>query len=424
MTTIAPAQPKPQREIRWFWSLILFLCLLLAGTCTLGSVFWALWYQSREVIPSTLLITREADYGVDEPDAYYFAPLDIKIIEAALEDEELFNRALNSEPQSTSIEVVAVVTNTPLPTAASTFAPTETAAPTNTAVPTASNTPRPTVAPTDTTEPTATAEPTNTAAPTASPTPRPTNTTIPTRTNTPLPTATSTALPTASHTAVPPVVNTQPPPPTITPSPTITATPEGIPPRPTTIPPATTPTMTPINTPTVTHTPPSTPTHTATATLAPPSTNTPTATATPSFTPTPTATSVSQLLSQNQPAFSSSNRNNGFGPDKAVDGSLGTAWASQDPAAGAEWLYVDLGSVATITQVTIQWDIAYAQGYQIQVSTDTVNWITPYSTSSGDGGADVVAVSASGRYIRIYATQLGGASYYSIRELEIYGSIP
>ncbi|MCB0037031.1 MAG: hypothetical protein KDE51_23535, partial [Anaerolineales bacterium] len=142
-TTVVSSRPKQARESRWFWSLILFLCLLLAGTCTLGSVFWALWYQSREVIPSTLLVTREADYGVDDPDEYYFAPLDIKIIEAALEDEELFNKALNSEPQSASIEVVAIITNPPTKTAAPTVIPTETSAPTNTAVPTASNTPRP-----------------------------------------------------------------------------------------------------------------------------------------------------------------------------------------------------------------------------------------------------------------------------------------
>lgn len=447
-TTVAPSQSTQatqERESRWFWSLILLLCLLLAGTCTLVSVFWALWYQSREAIPSTLLVTREADYGVDDPDEYYFAPLDMKIIEAALEDEEMFTRALNSEPKTAFIEVVAVVTNTPSATAEPTVEPTDTAEPTNTAEPTASSTstPRPTVRPTNTVEPTDTTEPTNTAEPTASSTPRPTNTIRPTRTNTPFPTATNTPVPTASNTPVPPVVNTQPPPPTITPS--STATTSVFPPRPTTPPTGSTPTITPTPgtaatatststftpaaptatlTPTPTNTPASTPTNTPTATIPPSFTPTSSPTATPTLTPTPTNTPTSQLLSQNQPAFSSSVRTNGFGADKAVDGSLGTAWASQDPAAGTEWLYVDLGSVATVTQVTIQWATAYAQGYQVQLSNDAVNWNTVYATSGGDGGADMVPISGSGRYVRMFATQLGGSSYYSIHEIEIYGSIP
>ena len=53
---------------------------------------------------------------------------------------------------------------------------------------------------------------------------------------------------------------------------------------------------------------------------------------------------------------------------QAVDGNPGTRWSStfSDP----QWIQVDLGATATITQVVLSWEAAYARSFQIQTSTN------------------------------------------------------
>ena len=87
-----------------------------------------------------------------------------------------------------------------------------------------------------------------------------------------------------------------------------------------------------------------------------------------------------------------------------------------------QWLEVDLGSVQSICQVTLDWETAYASSFQIQTSTDNSTWTTVYSTTSGTGGNRKLNVSGTGRYIRMYgaarATQYG----YSLWEFPVYGT--
>ncbi|MCB0033880.1 MAG: discoidin domain-containing protein [Anaerolineales bacterium] len=130
------------------------------------------------------------------------------------------------------------------------------------------------------------------------------------------------------------------------------------------------------------------------------------------------------MLSHNQPTAASSTLGGGFGPGQAVDGNWGTPWVSQIPSGGIDWLYVDLGGNSAITQVVIVWGIGYAQAFQIEVSDNATDWTSVYSTSGEQGGNDTISLFASGRYLRVYNTQLTAVNYYSIRELEIYGSIP
>ena len=56
------------------------------------------------------------------------------------------------------------------------------------------------------------------------------------------------------------------------------------------------------------------------------------------------------------------------------------------------------------------------------VSNDASSWTTIYSTSSGDGGIDDLAVSGSGRYVRMYGTTRGTAWGYSLWEFEVYAN--
>ena len=132
------------------------------------------------------------------------------------------------------------------------------------------------------------------------------------------------------------------------------------------------------------------------------------------------ATGSGTLLSQGQPATASSVENASFPPSAAVDGNTGTRWSSafSDP----QWLQVDLGATRAISQVVLNWEAAYARAFQIQTSNDGASWTTIYSTTTGTGGVQNLAVNGSGRYIRMYGTQRATPYGYSLWEFQVFGS--
>jgi len=132
------------------------------------------------------------------------------------------------------------------------------------------------------------------------------------------------------------------------------------------------------------------------------------------------ATGSGTLLSQGHPATASSVENTSFPAANAVDGNTGTRWSSQfsDP----QWLRVDLGATHTISQVTLNWEAAYARAFQIQTSNDGTTWTTIYSTATGTGGVQTISVSGTGRYVRMYGTQRATQYGYSLWEFQVRGS--
>ncbi len=143
------------------------------------------------------------------------------------------------------------------------------------------------------------------------------------------------------------------------------------------------------------------------------------------MTATFTATTVGKaqaatLLSQGQPATASSLENATFPASAAVDGNTGTRWSSafSDP----QWLQVDLGSTATVSQVVLEWEAAYATAFQIQTSPDGTNWTTIYSTTTGTGGTQTLNVTGTGRYVRMYGTQRATPYGYSLWEFQVFGT--
>ncbi|MGI5237427.1 discoidin domain-containing protein [Dactylosporangium sp. CA-139066] len=132
-----------------------------------------------------------------------------------------------------------------------------------------------------------------------------------------------------------------------------------------------------------------------------------------------TASAATQLLSQGKTATASSTENAGTPAASAVDGNAGTRWSSafSDP----QWIQVDLGATATISQVVLQWEAAYATAFQIQVSGDGAAWTNIYSTTTGTGGTQTLNVSGSGRYVRMYGTARATAYGYSLWEFQVYG---
>jgi hypothetical protein len=120
----------------------------------------------------------------------------------------------------------------------------------------------------------------------------------------------------------------------------------------------------------------------------------------------------------NRPATASSLENSSFPASAAVDGSTSTRWSSafSDP----QWLQVDLGSSQTVCEVTLDWETAYATAFQIQVSPDGTNWTTVYSTTSGTGGTQTLAVDGTGRYVRMDGTARATPYGYSLWEFGVY----
>ena len=124
-------------------------------------------------------------------------------------------------------------------------------------------------------------------------------------------------------------------------------------------------------------------------------------------------------LSQSRPATASSTENPATPASAAVDGDGGSRWSSafSDP----QWLQVDLGSTATITQVVLQWEAAYATSFELQTSTDASTWTTIYHTTSGTGGTQTLDVTGSGRYVRMYGTARATQYGHSLSEFQVYG---
>jgi len=136
--------------------------------------------------------------------------------------------------------------------------------------------------------------------------------------------------------------------------------------------------------------------------------------------PAAAAASADTNLSQGRTATSSTIENAGTPASAAVDGNTGTRWSSA--ASDDQWLQVDLGATASISQVVINWETAYGKDYKIQASNDGSAWTDLRSVTGGDGGTDTLDVSGQGRYVRLLgihrATQWG----YSTWEFQVFGT--
>ncbi|WP_432887628.1 penicillin acylase family protein [Kribbella sp. CA-245084] len=106
-------------------------------------------------------------------------------------------------------------------------------------------------------------------------------------------------------------------------------------------------------------------------------------------------------------------------PAQAVDGKADTRWASDwsDP----QWLKVDLGNEQTVRRVVLDWEAAYGKAYKVEVSRDGATWQQVYTTTTGDGGEDVVRFAPTqARYVRVTGTQRATSYGYSLYEFQVF----
>ena len=135
------------------------------------------------------------------------------------------------------------------------------------------------------------------------------------------------------------------------------------------------------------------------------------------------ASAQDPLLSRNKSTTASSS--GGCCPSNgAVDGNSATRWAS-GAGVDPQWIFVDLGVTAQISRVRLQWDLSCATSYQIETSNNATAWTSIFNTASGDGGVDDLAVTGTGRFVRMFGTRRcrnDPSKGYSLQEFDVFGS--
>ncbi|MBT2449560.1 discoidin domain-containing protein [Streptomyces sp. ISL-43] len=136
--------------------------------------------------------------------------------------------------------------------------------------------------------------------------------------------------------------------------------------------------------------------------------------------PSTAATAAPTLLSQGKSVTVSSVEGAGTPGSAAVDGNNGTRWSSQ--FADPQWIQVDLGAPAQLSQVVLRWETAAAKAYRVELSTNGTSWSTAYSTANGTGGVQTHDITGTARYVRVYGTQRTTGYGYSLWEFQVYGT--
>ncbi|MFK4083438.1 discoidin domain-containing protein [Kribbella sp. NPDC020789] len=134
------------------------------------------------------------------------------------------------------------------------------------------------------------------------------------------------------------------------------------------------------------------------------------------------ARAADSLLSQGKPVTTSSVESSSFTGAKAVDGSGTTRWASAE-GIDPQWLRIDLGTVATVRRIKLDWEAAYATKYRLEISDDGVTYSTVVAVDNGDGNTDDLSgFTARGRYLKFVGLTRGTPYGYSFWELQAFGS--
>ncbi len=134
-----------------------------------------------------------------------------------------------------------------------------------------------------------------------------------------------------------------------------------------------------------------------------------------SGTATVTVTAVATNIALNKPSFASTGT-----ASAGNDGNMNTRWESA--FADPQWMYIDLQASYNLSKVILKWETASGKIYNIQISNDAINWSNIFTTTTGDGATDDIAVTGTGRYVRMYGTSRNTGWGYSLWEFEVYGT--
>ncbi len=105
----------------------------------------------------------------------------------------------------------------------------------------------------------------------------------------------------------------------------------------------------------------------------------------------------------------------------ATDGGTGSRWESEfnDP----QWIYIDLEKKENIEAITLKWEAARAQEYELQISDDGQQWKTVYKEKNGTGATDEIKLKpVRARFIKLLGIKRATHFGYSLYEFEVYGT--
>jgi hypothetical protein len=123
-----------------------------------------------------------------------------------------------------------------------------------------------------------------------------------------------------------------------------------------------------------------------------------------------------------------------WGPEKALDGQLGTKWTSTG-ISPTHWLAVDLGAIADVSAIIVrhasaggEWETYNTQAFTIESGPGTSG---PWTTEFVGSNPNQLGVStfsypdpAALRYVRLNISDPGIDNYARIPEFEVWGVIP
>lgn len=122
---------------------------------------------------------------------------------------------------------------------------------------------------------------------------------------------------------------------------------------------------------------------------------------------------VSPNLALNKTASASTNTEIAY---RSIDGDPFSRWGAE--ALDDQWYLIDLGSAQNMNRVVIDWEVAYASSYSIQLSSDGNHYTTAYSTTAGVGGSETITFDTSNaRFVKVLLTTRGtpwGSSFWEI----------
>jgi hypothetical protein len=111
----------------------------------------------------------------------------------------------------------------------------------------------------------------------------------------------------------------------------------------------------------------------------------------------------------------------GFPAAQAFDGSTTTRWASD--YADNQWIYVDLGRAANITQINLIWETAYGKDFHLDVSSNATTWTTIYTATGNTLHTnELTGLAGAGRYVRMFGVTRGTGYGFSLYEMQVYGT--
>jgi hypothetical protein len=133
------------------------------------------------------------------------------------------------------------------------------------------------------------------------------------------------------------------------------------------------------------------------------------------------------LLSRGRWVVTASSTESGGSPANAIDGNISTRWSTGASQVNGQWFQIDMGATNTFNEIVLDAGSSssdYPRGFRVNLSNDGSNWGNPVATGAGSSAVTTIYFATnSACYIRI--TQTGSVSgiWWSIHELNVYGTV-